>query len=80
MRVQKKAPVKPSTVFLGESLMSGVLPQIMPEEESQIRHQWHTERGYKVRTADVGPDVVADDERGREEEPDHTLETLSVLL
>ena len=28
--VEKKAPTKPSTVFFGESLMSGVLPNVIP--------------------------------------------------
>lgn len=32
IRVQMNAPTKPSTVFLGESLISGVLPKVTPND------------------------------------------------
>lgn len=43
--VLKKAPTKPSTVFLGESLMSGVLPRVIPQIYAKTSLQMTSEAG-----------------------------------
>lgn len=45
--VQMNAPTKPSTVFLGESLIKGVLPNDMPQMYAQMSLQMTNEAGRK---------------------------------
>lgn len=45
--VQMNAPTKPSTVFLGESLIKGVLPNDMPQMYAQMSLQMTSEAGRK---------------------------------
>lgn len=72
--------MNPSTVFLGLSLMSGVFPKVIPLKKKKQRKERFTiraegERNEKrgVRTTDVSPDIITDDQSGREKEPDHAL-------
>jgi hypothetical protein len=47
MTVNTQAPTKPSTVFLGESLMSCVLPTVIPTRYAKISLQMTRETGKK---------------------------------
>src|SRR3989338_11125076 len=47
MRVEKKAPMKPSQVFAGESWMSGVLPKWKPQTNAQM--SLHTTNKHGMR-------------------------------
>ena len=67
------APTKPSTVFLGESLISGVLPKVTPNEGNNNLNNEERATRTTLRTAYVRPDVIADDKRRWHPEPDEAL-------
>ena len=45
--VHKNAPMKPSTVFFGESLMSGVRPMVIPQMYAKTSLQMTRDAGTK---------------------------------
>ena len=45
--VHKNAPIKPSTVFLGESLMRGVRPMVIPQMYAKMSLQITRDTGTK---------------------------------
>jgi len=45
--VHRNAPTKPSTVFFGESLMSGVRPMVIPQMYAKTSLQMTTDAGTK---------------------------------
>ena len=69
--VTKKAPTKPSTVFLGLSLMSWWRPNIIPASQPQSAAALLVTE--EAPTANVGRDIVHDDQRRGNPEPDETL-------
>ena len=73
-KVLKKAPTKPSTVFLGESLISGVRPRVIPNNGSEIaRHV-----SMFAHTPYVCENIIANDKGGWYPEPNQALQSKNV--
>lgn len=75
-RVQMKAPTKPSTVFLGLNLIRGVLPKSLPTSKCAHISNWDNKVKDRTRTANVGHNIVTDDQGRRDEEPHQTFENV----
>ena len=69
--VEKIAPTNPSQVFLGESLMRGVLPKKKPAEEPH--NITPSSPLLPSHTKQVGHDVIAHYHGHRNNEPEYTL-------
>lgn len=74
--VQRKAPTKPSTVFLGLNLIRGVLPKSLPTNKYAYISNLGCKVGEKIRTANVSHNIVADDQGRRDEEPHQTFKNI----
>ena len=74
--VAKIAPMKPSHVFLGESLMRGVRPRKKPAAHTHSPSPTCLPINAHVHTKEISHDVIADHHGDRYKDPENALKRI----